>query len=225
MKDISRTVLVPGQGEIVEKKSRFIGEIFPASSLAEAEERLLGIRKRYYDARHHCFAAVVGVPGTPEEIRRGNDDGEPGGTAGKPMLEVLDGEDLHNTAVVVTRYFGGALLGTGGGGGALPAGGGGAGGLVRACGEAVKAAIANAVIVTVIRGRKIVYRVSYPDAGKLQYLYAKEGIEKPEIEYGQDVVMTLRMPLKMGERIKKITAETTNGAAVLLSDEETVYTV
>ncbi len=211
MKDISRTVLVPGQGEIVEKKSRFIGEIFPASSLAEAEERLLGIRKRYYDARHHCFAAVVGVPGTPEEIRRGNDDGEPGGTAGKPMLEVLDGEDLHNTAVVVTRYFGGTLLGTGG--------------LVRAYSAAVKAAIANAVIVTVIRGRKIVYRVSYPDAGKLQYLYAKEGIEKPEIEYGQDVVMTLRMPLKMGERIKKITAETTNGAAVLLSDEETVYTV
>ena len=211
MKDISRTVLVPGQGEIVEKKSRFIGEIFPASSLAEAEERLLGIRKRYYDARHHCFAAVVGVPGTPEEIRRGNDDGEPGGTAGKPMLEGLDGEDLHNTAVVVTRYFGGTLLGTGG--------------LVRAYSAAVKAAIANAVIVTVIRGRKIVYRVSYPDAGKLQYLYAKEGIEKPEIEYGQDVVMTLRMPLKMGERIKKITAETTNGAAVLLSDEETVYTV
>ena len=211
MKDISRTVLVPGQGEIVEKKSRFIGEIFPASSLAEAEERLLGIRKRYYDARHHCFAAVVGVPGTPEEIRRGNDDGEPGGTAGKPMLEVLDGEDLHNTAVVVTRYFGGTLLGTGG--------------LVRAYSAAVKAAIANAVIVTVIRGRKIVYRVSYPDAGKLQYLYAKEGIEKPEIEYGQDVVMTLRMPLKMGERIKKITAETTNGAAVLLFDEETVYTV
>lgn len=211
MKDISRTVLVPGVGEIIEKKSRFIGEIFPAGSLAEAEERLLAIRKRYYDARHHCFAAVVGVPGTPEEIRRGNDDGEPGGTAGKPMLEVLDGEDLHNTAVVVTRYFGGTLLGTGG--------------LVRAYSAAVKAAIANAQIVTVVRGRKIAFRVSYSDAGKLQYLYAKEGIERPEIEYGQDVVMTLKMPREMGDRIKKITAETTNGAAVLLTDEETVYTV
>jgi uncharacterized YigZ family protein len=211
MKDISRTVLVPGQGEIVEKKSRFIGEIFPASSLAEAEERLLGIRKRYYDARHHCFAAVVGVPGTPEEIRRGNDDGEPGGTAGKPMLEVLDGEDLHNTAVVVTRYFGGTLLGTGG--------------LVRAYSAAVKAAIENAAIVTVVSGRKIAFRVSYSDAGKLQYLYAKEGIEKPEIAYGQDVVMTLKMRREMGERIKKITAETTNGAAVLLLDEACVYTV
>ncbi len=202
---------MPGVGEIVEKKSRFIGEIFPAGSLAEAEERLLAIRKRYYDARHHCFAAVVGVPGTPEEIRRGNDDGEPGGTAGKPMLEVLDGEDLHNTAVVVTRYFGGTLLGTGG--------------LVRAYSAAVKAAIENAKIVTVVRGRRISFRVSYSDAGKLQYLYAKEGIEKPEIEYGQDVVMTLKMPREMGDRIKKITAETTNGAAVLLADEETVYTV
>ncbi|MEE3377939.1 MAG: YigZ family protein [Lachnospiraceae bacterium] len=211
MKDVSRTVLVPGVGEIVEKKSRFIGEIFPAETLEEAEERLLAIRKRYYDARHHCFAAVVGVPGTPEEIRRGNDDGEPGGTAGKPMLEVLDGEDLHNTAVVVTRYFGGTLLGTGG--------------LVRAYSAAVKAAIENATIVTVVSGRKIAFRVSYSDAGKLQYLYAKEGIEKPEIAYGQDVVMTLKMRREMGERIKKITAETTNGAAVLLLDEACVYTV
>ncbi len=211
MKDVSRTVLVPGVGEVVEKKSRFIGEIFPAETLEEAEERLLAIRKRYYDARHHCFAAVIGVPGTPEEIRRGNDDGEPGGTAGKPMLEVLDGEDLHNTAVVVTRYFGGTLLGTGG--------------LVRAYSAAVKAAIENAAIVTVVSGRKIAFRVSYSDAGKLQYLYAKEGIEKPEIAYGQDVVMTLKMRREMGERIKKITAETTNGAAVLLLDEACVYTV
>lgn len=211
MKDVSRTVLVPGVGEVVEKKSRFIGEIFPAETLEEAEERLLAIRKRYYDARHHCFAAVVGVPGTPEEIRRGNDDGEPGGTAGKPMLEVLDGENLHNTAVVVTRYFGGTLLGTGG--------------LVRAYSAAVKAAIENATIVTVVSGRKIAFRVSYSDAGKLQYLYAKEGIEKPEIAYGQDVVMTLKMRREMGERIKKITAETTNGAAVLLLDEACVYTV
>lgn len=187
MKDVSRTVLVPGVGEVVEKKSRFIGEIFPAETLEEAEERLLAIRKRYYDARHHCFAAVVGVPGTPEEIRRGNDDGEPGGTAGKPMLEVLDGEDLHNTAVVVTRYFGGTLLGTGG--------------LVRAYSAAVKAAIENATIVTVVSGRKIAFRVSYSDAGKLQYLYAKEGIEKPEIAYGQDVVMTLKMRREMGEKI------------------------
>ena len=216
MKDVSRTVLVPGVGEVVEKKSRFIGEIFPAETLEEAEERLLAIRKRYYDARHHCFAAVVGVPGTPEEIRRGNDDGEPGGTAGKPMLEVLDGEDLHNTAVVVTRYFGGTLLG-----GTLL----GTGGLVRAYSAAVKAAIENATIVTVVSGRKIAFRVSYSDAGKLQYLYAKEGIEKPEIAYGQDVVMTLKMRREMGERIKKITAETTNGAAVLLLDEACVYTV
>ncbi|MCR5293795.1 MAG: IMPACT family protein [Lachnospiraceae bacterium] len=200
-----RTILVPGQGEIIEKKSRFIGEVFPAESLAEAEERLLRIRKRYYDARHHCFAAVVGEPGTPDELRRGNDDGEPGGTAGKPMLEVLGGEGLHKTAVVVTRYFGGTLLGTGG--------------LVRAYSGAVKAAIENAKIATVICGRKIRLKVSYSDAGKLAYLYAREGMGQAEAEYGQDVILTLSLASALADRAVKMTMDATSGSAVLLSDE------
>ena len=109
-----KTIRTDGQGEIIEKKSRFIGEVHYAKDLSEAESFLTAARKKYYDARHHCFACIVGAPGTPDEILRSNDDGEPGGTAGKPMLEVLTGEGLHYAAAVVTRYFGGTLLGTGG---------------------------------------------------------------------------------------------------------------
>ena len=109
-----KTIRTDGQGEIIEKKSRFIGEVHYAKDLSEAESFLTAARKKYYDARHHCFACIVGAPGTPDEILRSNDDGEPGGTAGKPMLEVLTGEGLHYAAAVVTRYFGGVLLGTGG---------------------------------------------------------------------------------------------------------------
>ncbi len=100
-----------GQGELVEKKSRFIATVRPVSNEEEALAFIEEMRKQYWDARHNCFAYVIGER---NELARFSDDGEPGGTAGKPMLDVLLGEGLHNTAVVVTRYFGGTLLGTGG---------------------------------------------------------------------------------------------------------------
>ena len=204
-----RTVRMSGYGEIVEKKSRFIGEVHFAENLAEAESFLAAARKKYYDARHHCFACITGAPGTPEEILRSNDDGEPGGTAGKPMLEVLTGEELHYTAAVVTRYFGGTLLGTGG--------------LVRAYTAAVRAAVDAADIITVMQGLKLSYRVTYPQAGKLQYVYAKEQIPQPEIEYGQDVLLRVFVPLHLVEKIKKLTVEMTDGQAVLLGEESCEY--
>ena len=134
MNDSYTTIRVSGTGEYIEKKSNFIGVVRFAKTLPEAEAFLQAARKRYYDARHHCFACITGEPGTPSEILRSNDDGEPGGTAGKPMLEVLTGAGLHYAAAVVTRYFGGTLLGTGG--------------LVRSYTQAVKAALENAEIVT-----------------------------------------------------------------------------
>ena len=109
-----RTIAHEGYSEITEKKSRFLGEAVRAATLKEAEEYIAAVRKRHYDARHHCFAFCVGEPGTPDEIWRSSDDGEPSGTAGKPMLEILKGRELHRTLLVVTRYFGGTLLGTGG---------------------------------------------------------------------------------------------------------------
>ena len=105
------TILEPGTGEIVEKKSRFIGYVSHVESEEEANLFITGIKKRHYDARHNCYAYTVGEE---QPLMRFSDDGEPGGTAGKPILEVITGNKLCNVCIVVTRYFGGTLLGTGG---------------------------------------------------------------------------------------------------------------
>ena len=114
-----------GTGEYEEKRSRFIGEIFPAASEDEAKERIAAVRKKYPDARHHCWAWVL-----PDGAFRWSDDGEPGGTAGAPMLEILRGANVFGALCVVTRYFGGTLLGSGG--------------LVRAYSKAAALALADA---------------------------------------------------------------------------------
>ena len=98
-----KAVYQGGEGEIVEKKSRFIATVIPAGSEEEVLAFIESIRKKYWDARHHCFAYVIGER---NELQRCSDDGEPQGTAGRPMLDVLLGEEIHNAAVVVTRYFG-----------------------------------------------------------------------------------------------------------------------
>ena len=106
-----KTVYRGGTAEIVEKKSRFIAHSAHVESEEEALAFIEQIKKQYWDARHNCHAFSVGVP---NETARCSDDGEPAQTAGKPMLDVLMGQQLKNTVVVVTRYFGGILLGTGG---------------------------------------------------------------------------------------------------------------
>ena len=100
-----------GQGEIVEKKSRFIATIRPVKTEEEALSFIAEMKKKYWDASHNCSAYVIGER---NEIQRCSDDGEPGQTAGRPMLDVLLGEEIHDVCAVVTRYFGGTLLGTGG---------------------------------------------------------------------------------------------------------------
>ena len=114
-----------GTGEYEEKRSRFIGELFPVAGEAEARERIAAVKKKYPDARHHCWAWVL-----PDGAFRWSDDGEPGGTAGGPMLEVLRGAGVYGVLCVVTRYFGGTLLGSGG--------------LVRAYSKATALALADA---------------------------------------------------------------------------------
>ena len=133
-----RTVYEGGKGEIVEKKSRFIGEVFPVETEEEAAEILGNIKKQYWDARHHCWAYVIGEEQVQERF---SDDGEPGGTAGKPILEVIRGHGLKNVLVVVTRYFGGTLLGTGG--------------LVRAYTQSAQAGIAASTLITKIDGYEL----------------------------------------------------------------------
>ena len=133
-----QTVYEGGTGEIVEKKSRFIATVRPVETEEEALAFIEEMKKKYWDARHNCFAYVLGER---QEIMRCSDDGEPSGTAGRPMLEVLLAEEIRNVAVVVTRYFGGTLLGTGG--------------LVRAYSQAVKAGLENCVTGVMRQGVEI----------------------------------------------------------------------
>lgn len=139
-------------GEIVEKKSRFIATIRPVESKEEAEAFVAQMKKQYWDARHNCSAYVIGPA---NETMHSSDDGEPSGTAGRPMLSVLTGWDVHNVAVVVTRYFGGVLLGTGG--------------LVRAYQGAVTAALENAEIADQIPLMELDAIVEYGDISKIEY--------------------------------------------------------
>ena len=111
MSEAYKTVYVGDTAEIVEKKSRFIANLEHVESEEEALAYIETIRKKYWDARHNCYAYCIGKK---QELKRCSDDGEPSQTAGKPMLDVLTGAGLCDTVVVVTRYFGGTLLGTGG---------------------------------------------------------------------------------------------------------------
>ena len=204
-----KTVIKDGFSEVVEKKSRFLGEAVHAETLADAEAYIAAVKKRHYDARHHCFAFVVGVPGTPGEITRSSDDGEPSGTAGKPMLEVLTGRQLHKTLLVVTRYFGGTLLGTDG--------------LHRAYAAAAKEAAEAAEIAEVKLGMRLMVTCSYTLLGKLQYLFAGEGIETIESTYADDVKLTVLVPLQDLARVRKLITEAADGKAALAELGEMPY--
>ena len=146
-----------GQGELIEKKSRFIATVRPVETEEEAVKFINETKKKYWDARHNCSAFVIGKN---QELTRCSDDGEPAGTAGRPMLDVLLKEGIHNTAVVVTRYFGGVLLGTGG--------------LVRAYQGAVQKGLDAAVIVEKFEGQILLITTDYTGLGKIQYLLAQE---------------------------------------------------
>ncbi len=153
MLDQYKTVLEGGTGEITEKKSRFIATVRPVSSEEEALAFLEEIRKKYWDARHNCYAYSVGMN---REYTRCSDDGEPSGTAGRPMLDVILGEDIYNVAVVVTRYFGGVLLGTGG--------------LVRAYSKAVQEGFRESRIIEKKHGICLTVTTDYTGIGKIQYI-------------------------------------------------------
>lgn len=199
-----RVLWKEGTGEIEEKKSRFICTVRPVHSEKEAVSFIEETRKKYWDARHNCFAFVLG---SRQELTRCSDDGEPGGTAGRPMLEVLLGEGLCDVAAVVTRYFGGTLLGTGG--------------LVRAYSGAVKEALKQAGIGVMHYGVKLQIRTDYNCIGKIQHLLGKRGITS-EAEYGEEVCFVLTVPIEAAEALQKEVTEITNGKAKI-EELEKIY--
>lgn len=198
-------VEAPGQGEIVEKKSRFIANVFPVQNEEEALIYIEEIKKKYWDARHHCYAYAIGKN---NEIQRFSDDGEPQGTAGKPILEVLAKGNIHNTLIVVTRYFGGTLLGTGG--------------LVRAYGQSAKAGIENAKVVRVCDGVSFQLNCDYNSIGKIKYIMAQRNIMAEE-EYGEDVTFHINMKRQDFELLKKQITDATGGKATFGEPQSTAY--
>ena len=166
------------------------------------------MKKKYWDARHNCSAFVLGEH---QELTRCSDDGEPAQTAGRPMLDVLLKEGITNVAVVVTRYFGGVLLGTGG--------------LVRAYQKSVQEGLANSEIIEKRNGFLLYIDTDYNGIGKLQYLFAQKEISIMESEYGVGVRMTVLVPDERKEEIEKAVTEHTNGAAGLEWGDETIYAV
>jgi len=201
-----RVVYEGGEGEIVEKKSRFIATVKPVETEEEAVAFINEMKKKYWDARHNCSAFVIGAN---QELTRCSDDGEPAQTAGRPMLDVLLKEGVTNVAVVVTRYFGGVLLGTGG--------------LVRAYQKSVQEGLAASKIIEKRNGFLLYINTDYNGVGKLQYLFAQKEITIVESEYAADVTMTVLVPQERKEEIEKAVIEHTNGTARLEWGDEVVY--
>lgn len=192
--------------ELVEKKSRFIATIRPVSSEEEAVAFIEEMKKKYYDARHNCSAFVIGSKG---ELTRSSDDGEPSGTAGRPMLEVLTGSGIRNIAAVVTRYFGGVLLGTGG--------------LVRAYSGAVKMALEQCETITRRYGVQMLIKTDYNGVGKIQYLLGSKDVVIQDSVYAADVQMTVLVPIEEYDRLCKELVEATNGRVGLEEVEKLYY--
>lgn len=163
--------------EIVEKKSKFIAHFYQVNTAEEAEDKIKQIKKKYYDARHNCSAYIVSIDGVC--IKKSSDDGEPSGTAGAPMLEILEKQGLANVLVVVTRYFGGILLGTGG--------------LVRAYSDALKLAIVKATIVEQECGFEISVELEYSDLESFKYYCKVNKIKIVDCSYFDYVICRIEM--------------------------------
>ena len=207
-KDSFRMITDGGTAEIVEKKSRFIATCKPVTTEEEAVVFIESVKKQYWDARHNCSAFVIGSKG---ELTRCSDDGEPSGTAGRPMLDVILGEDIYNVAVVVTRYFGGVLLGTGG--------------LVRAYSKAVQEGLAASKVILKQKGIALKITTDYTGLGKIQYIAGERNIPVLDSEYTDKVVMKLLVPVQDVGSVQKAITEGTNGRAGIEKDQELYYAV
>ena len=201
-----KTVYCGGEAEIIEKKSRFIATVCPVKSEEEAIAFIESMRKKYWNATHNCFAYVLGEQ---FQIQRCSDDGEPSGTAGKPMLDVLLGEEIHDVVVVVTRYFGGTLLGTGG--------------LVRAYSEATKEGLLESKVITKMHGQKLSVQTDYTGLGKIQYILGQRGLTILNSIYTDKVELEVLLPEEEIPGVLSEITEGTNGQAVLNLSEECYF--
>lgn len=171
------TILKDETADIVEKKSKFIANISYVENVEEAEAKIREIKKKYYDAKHNCIAYRVIENG--RVVEKASDDGEPSGTAGGPMLNILQKSNLCNLVVVVTRYFGGILLGTGG--------------LVRAYSDATQKVIEKSTKVSKVEGVEIKIKLDYPNLEVFKYYCKNNEINITRIDYYEDIILKIEM--------------------------------
>ena len=190
--------LVPrgvGQAEYIEKKSRFLGGVYPVTSEQEAKEILERVRRQHYDARHNCWCYIL-----KSGQKRYSDDGEPQGTAGQPMLNVFEREGVVAVLCIVTRYFGGILLG--------------AGGLCRAYTKAAKDALDAAGISKMQPWLRQQITVSYALFERAKLLIAAQEGTVEDAQYGADILITYRIPEGADERLRTALREASSGSVV-----------
>lgn len=203
-----KTAYESGSGEYIEKKSRFIGTMMPIASEAEAAEYIEKHKKAHWDARHNCYAYVLGPN---NEVSRCTDDGEPSGTAGRPILEVLLGEGVHDALLIVTRYFGGVLLGTGG--------------LVRAYTKAAQLAIENGTVIVRRPGLSYLIQTDYTGIGKLQHVLGGMDAWVQDTVYEADVRIRVVVPREGASTMEKQMTEATAGRVQFSEKREVVFAV
>ena len=192
-----QTIVADVEAELVEKRSKFIANLFYVSDIEQIEQKLQEISKTHRDAKHHCYAYRILQGDTI--VERASDDGEPSGTAGMPMLTILNKKELCNVLVVVTRYFGGILLGTGG--------------LVRAYSGVVIHALEKANLVEEIVGTQMQIELEYSSLDKFLYFCRKNEIYIEKIEYQETVFCTI--VIKEEEQISLITNREENYLIIL----------
>jgi uncharacterized YigZ family protein len=208
MAPITRTIAHGGQHEIEILKSRFICTVERVTDEAEAKAFLERLRKQYWDANHNCYAYVIGELGMAQKA---SDDGEPSGTAGVPMLEVLRRRQITDVIAVVTRYFGGTKLG--------------AGGLIRAYGRAVSETID---VVGVVERRPLAIleiTADYTTAGRLEYAFHGSPFAINDIQYGADVTFVTHLEPAGIPGLETWLAEQTNGTVQAISTGEAIVEV
>ena len=189
-----KILVSPGVGEYEEKKSRFIAHLASVSTEEEAVAFFDEIKKKYWDAKHNCTAFVIGEDAS---LTRCSDDGEPSGTAGKPILNVLLHSEIRNIACVVTRYFGGTVLGTGG--------------LIKAYSDAVSAAVSNSVVAEEIKGIRIPFVIEYENYSKVQSELERNGVSLKDAAFTDKVSAAVEIPAEMEEEVKGILTRITCG--------------
>lgn len=203
-----KTVKTVGSAEFVEKKSRFIVTVIPVTTTQEALEELEKLRKEYWNATHNCFAYVLGDNGSEQ---RCSDDGEPSGTAGKPMIDVILGSKINNVLVVVTRYYGGTQLGTGG--------------LVRAYSHATKLGLDGCVTIEKELGKLFNIRTDYNGIGKIQYILGEHQVQITNSDYTDIVNVEAMVPLELVDTIKNKITEATSGRAEIQVNTEQWFAI